>query len=168
MGTCCWGDSSDLPLLSLPLLPIPVADVSGPVSAVTHSVGEPVVVPSVVPPDLSREGPFDVDQDALGSEDTLRVLESLPGCQYRMTSYDAADRSDRDPAYGLHLHDPRFLKYVGAPESARLLRRAPDYWMHHMTRNQAISAALQLQRDAGLIMSNLQVLGQFVTSLNRM
>ena len=29
-------------------------------------------------------------------------------------------------------------------------------------------AALQLQHDAGLILSNLQVLGQFVTSLNRM
>ena len=37
-----------------------------------------------------------------------------------------------------------------------------------MNRDQAISAALQLQRDIGLIMSNLQVLGQFVTSLNRM
>ena len=31
-----------------------------------------------------------------------------------------------------------------------------------------MSAALQLQHDAGLILSNLQVLGQFVTSLNRM
>ena len=96
------------------------------------------------------------------------MLESLPGCQYRMMSYDAADRPDLDLAYGLHLHDPRFLEYVGAPESVRLLSRAPHYWMHHMTRDQGISAALQLQRDAGLIMSNLQVLGQFVTSLNRM
>ena len=43
-----------------------------------------------------------------------------------------------------------------------------DYWLHHMGRDQAISAALQLQRDAGLIMPNLQVLRQFVTSLNRM
>ena len=64
-----------------------------------------------------------------------------------MTSYDAADRPDLDPAYILHLHDPRFLQYVGAPEAARLLSRAPDYWLHHMTRDQAISAALQLQRD---------------------
>ena len=31
-----------------------------------------------------------------------------------------------------------------------------------------MSAALQLQHDAGLILSNLQVLGQFITSLNRM
>ena len=77
-------------------------------------------------------------------------------------------RSDLDPAYRLHLHDPRLLEYVGAPESARLLSRAPDYWMHHMGRDRAIAAALQLQHDAGLVMSNLQVLGQFVTSLNRM
>ena len=31
-----------------------------------------------------------------------------------------------------------------------------------------MSAALQLQHDAGLILSNLQILGQFVISLNRM
>ena len=45
-GDLLLGDSSDLPLLSLPLLPIPVADVSGPVSAVPPSVGEPVLEPS--------------------------------------------------------------------------------------------------------------------------
>ena len=38
-----------------------------------------------------------------------------------------------------------------------------------MDREDAVSAALQLQRDDGLIVSsNLQILGQFVTSLNRM
>ena len=72
-GDLLLEDSSDLPLLSLPLLPIPIADVSVPVSAVTPSVGEPVLVPSVVPPDLSQEGPFDVDQTASGSGAT-------PGC----------------------------------------------------------------------------------------
>ena len=40
--------------------------------------------------------------------------------------------------------------------------------MNHMGRDRAISAAPQLQHDAGLIMSNVQVLGQSVTSLNRM
>ena len=113
--------------------------------------GQPVVVPSDVMPDLSREGPFDVHQDALELGAAPWVLESLPGCQYRMMSYDVADRSDLDPAYGLHLHDPRLLEYVGAPEFARLLSRAPEYWMHHMGRDRAISAALQLQHDAGLI-----------------
>ena len=85
-----------------------------------------------------------------------------------MTSYDNADMMEVDPAYGLQLHHPRFLEYVGAPESVRLQSRPPGYWLHHMDWEQAVSAALQLQHDAGLMMSNLQVLGQFVTSLNRM
>ena len=30
------------------------------------------------------------------------MLDSLPGCQYRMTSYDDdVDRSDLNPAYGI-------------------------------------------------------------------
>ena len=37
-----------------------------------------------------------------------------------------------------------------------------------MDREEGVSAALQLQHDAGLMMTNLQVLSQFVTSLNRM
>ena len=40
-----------------------------------------------------------------------------------MTSYDRAEVADVDPVYGLQLHHPRFLEYVGAPESARLLTR---------------------------------------------
>ena len=86
-----------------------------------------------------------------------------------MTSYDVAnDRSDFSPEYGIHLHNPRLLEYVGAPESARLLSRTPEYWLHHMGREKTLAAALQLQHDAGLILSNIQVVGQFVTSLNRM
>ena len=49
---------------------------------------ESVIVPSDGMPDLSREGPFDVHQDTLESWATPQVLDSLPGCQYRMTSYD--------------------------------------------------------------------------------
>ena len=131
--------------------------------------GVPVAPSSDGMPDLSREGPFDALQGSLESGATPQVLNSLPGCQYRMTLYDdSVDRSDLNPAYGFHLHDPRLLEYVGAPDSARLLSRSPEYWIHHMGRERAMSAALQLQHDAGLILSNLQVLGQFVTSLNRM
>ena len=79
------------------------------------------------------------------------MLYSLPGCQYRMTSYDDdVDRSDRSPAYGLHLHDPRLLEYVGAPELAHLLSRSPEYWLHHMGWDKTVSAALQLQHDEGI------------------
>ena len=70
--------------------------------------------------------------------------------------------------YGIYLHDPRLLEYVGAPESARLLSHSPEYWLHHMGREKTLSAALQLQHDTGLILSNIQVLQQFVTSLNWM
>ena len=104
----------------------------------------PVVVPSDGMPDLSREGPFDVHDDA------LEVLDSLLGYQYRMTSYDdEADRSNLNPAYGLHLHDPRLLEYVGAPESARLLSRTPEYWMHDMGRDRAmwVSCSYIMMRD---------------------
>ena len=58
--------------------------------------------------------------------------------------------------------------YVGALASAQLLSHSPEYWLHHMGRDRTMSAALQMQHDAGLILSNLQVLRQFVTSLNRM
>ena len=76
-----------------------------------------------------------------------------------MTSYDEENnRSDFSPAYGIHLHDPRLLEYVGAPELARLLSRTPEYWLHHMGRGRTLAAALQLQHGAGLIMSNIQVL----------
>ena len=126
-GDLLLGDMADLPMLSMRLMPLPVADDVVPESSIGSPAGEPVVVPSEGMPDLSREGPFDVHQDALESEATPQVLDSLPECQYRMTSYDDdADRSDLNRAYGLHLHDPRLLEYVGAPESARLLSRAPD------------------------------------------
>ena len=86
-----------------------------------------------------------------------------------MTSYDKdINHLEFNLAYGIHLHDPRLLEYVGAPESARLLSRSPEYWLHHMGHERTLAAELQLQHDVGLILSNLQVLGQFITFLNRM
>ena len=85
-----------------------------------------------------------------------------------MTSYDEENSGpDYAPAYGVQLHDPCLLEYGGAPESARLLSRSPEYWVHHMGREKTLSAALQLQHDAALILSNVQVLQQLVTVLNR-
>ena len=87
---------------------------------------------------------------------------------FRMASYDVeAGGPNFSPAYGVQLHDQRLLEYVGAPESARLTIRSPEYWVHHLGREKALSAALQLQHDAGLILSNVQVLQQLVTALNR-
>ena len=118
--------------------------------------------------DQSREGPFDIHQDQSHSVASPRLLQDTQGCLFRMTSYDAeSDGPNFASEHGVQLHDPRLLEYVGAPESARLTSRSPEYWVHHMGREKALSAALQLQHDAGLILSNVQVLQQLVTSLNR-
>ena len=75
-GDLLLGGAVDLPLLSMPLTPRPVM-----VDMVSElSVGSPAGA-------------------------TLQVLDSLPGCQYRMAPYDV-DLSDLKPAYGFHLHDP--------------------------------------------------------------
>ena len=117
---------------------------------------------------MSREGPFDIHQDHPRSVASPRLLQDTQGCPFRMTYYDEETSGpDFTPAYGVQLHDPRLLEYVGAPESARLTSRSPEYWVHHMSREKVLSAALQLQHDAGLILSNVQVLQQLVTALNR-
>ena len=76
----------DIPLLPRPLTPCPIVEglVTG--STVGSSVREPVAVHSQCMPDLSREGPFDVHLNASESGASPRVLDSLPGCQYRMTT----------------------------------------------------------------------------------
>ena len=114
------GESTDSPLLPAPLTPRWIIEemVSG--SVVASPTGETsVAVAQPRIPDLSREGPFDVHQDCSTSGASPRVLDSMWGCQYRMTSYDEENGGpDFNPVYGIHLHDPRLLEYVGAPESA--------------------------------------------------
>ena len=51
------------------------------------------------------------------------------------------------------------MEYMGALESARLLGRTPEYWLEHMGHGGG--------GDASLIMTNVQVMAQFVTGLNR-
>ena len=92
-------------------------------------------------PDLTREGPFDVCEVEPEPGQSPLVLNSMPGCQFHMTSYDDRDsRGDFDPAYGIHLHDG-MMEYMGAPESARLLGRSPEYWLEHMGRDRAVAAS---------------------------
>ena len=148
-GDLLLDDSSDLPLLPLPLLPLPADDVPSLEFAVTRSPGGQFPVSTAVSPDLSREGPFDASQTVSASWAAPPSLGQLTGIWTTTTS-------------------PTVL---GIRRGARIgaSAEAPSgYWLHHMDQEQAVSAALQLQHDAGLMMSNLQVLGQFVASLNRM
>ena len=143
------------------------------------SIFPPVYVPSPdvglvasgVTPDMTdrlREGPFDTHYDQHGSPASPQLVQETQGCLFCMTSYDAeSDVPNFSPEHGVQLTDPQFLEYVGALESARLMSRSPEYWIHHMGVENALSAALQLQHDAGLVLSNVHVLQQLVTSMCR-
>ena len=98
-----------------------------------------------------------------------RLLETeLPGCPYRFSESGGLPFSDENPAYGLQIHHPRFLEFVGAPESARLLDCSPTFWVDQLGKEQAMVAAINLQRDARVMLSNLQILSQFAMALHRM
>ena len=118
--------------------------------------------------DIVREGPFDVGATPMETEDSPLINTSMPGCPYRMTSYTGTALVDADTTYGLQLHHPRFLEFIGAPESARLLNNSPSFWVDRLGQERAMAAAVNLQRDAGFMMSKLQILEQFVMSLHRM
>ena len=101
-------------------------------------------------------------------EDSPLLETGLPGCPCRFTSYSGQPFSDGNPVFGLQLHHPWFLEFVGAPESARLLYHSPTFWVDQLGEEQAMAAAINLQRDADIMLSNLQILSQFATSLHRM
>ena len=142
--------AQDLSLLPIPLLPLPsnfglLTDTALGQSSVSGTSVEPTAG------DLSREGPFDVYGTTSNMGDISPISDGLPGCPYQMTSYDRAEVVDKDLVYGLQIHHPRFLEYVGVLETARLLTRALGHWVRTMEREEAVTAALQLQHDAGLI-----------------
>ena len=88
--------------------------------------------------DRVRKGPFDIHQDGSRSVPSPRLLQDNQGYLFRMTSCDVeSDGPSFAPEHGVRLHDPRLLEYVGAPESARLTSRSPEYWVHHMGREKA-------------------------------
>ena len=77
-------------------------------------------------------------------EDSLLLETGLPGCPNQFTSYSGQPFSDGNPAFGLQLHHPRFLEFVGAPELARLLYRSPTFWVDQLGEEQAMAAAINL------------------------
>ena len=77
--------------------------------------------------DVSREGPFDAYGSPMDTGDSPLVATGLPGCLYRITSYTGPAVADTNPAYGMQLHHPRVLEFIGAPVSARLLYHSPAF-----------------------------------------
>ena len=128
------------------------------------------VIQTVLAPWKSERLPAEtsVTDPPVTAEKARVVTSGLPGCPYRFLESGELLFTDGNPAYGLQLHHPRFLELVGAPESARLLDCAPSFWVEELGKEGAMAAAATLQRDAGVMLSNLQILSQFAMALNRM
>ena len=92
---------------------------------------------------LAREGPFLSER----SSSSLNCFGD--GCAFRNTTYRLLHYTKPSGEFGVTLHHPRFLEWIGEPES----------------RDQAMDAALQLHRDVCLMTTNLDVLDQYVLCL---
>ena len=90
--------------------------------------------------DIFREGPFDDYTSPMDTEDSPLATTGLPGCPYRITSYTGPVVADTNPAFGMQLHHPRFLEFIGAPESARLLYHSPMFWVDRLGEEDAMAA----------------------------
>ena len=163
------GEGGYLRSLEEPLPPqVPTPAVT---TAIAPVVAEPIL-PMVPPTPDDKTTVPDTESARKPERAQVFVVEYTEGPPSSAMCADAndvdrANRDDLDPAYGIHLHDPRMMEYMGAPESARLLGRMPEYWLEHMGRERTVQAALRLHHDASLIITNVQIMSQLVTSFNR-
>ena len=87
---------------------------------------------------LAREGPFLAEQ----SSTALRSFGAA--CAFRNTTYCTSGASPSGE-FGVPLNHPRFLEWIGVPESASLLEMGPGRWLN-TSRDKAMGAAIQLPR----------------------
>ena len=110
---------------------------------------------------LAREGPFLEER----STESIRLLG--PGCAFRNTTYRVSDYAEPAGDYGLLLNHPRFVEWIGVPQSAGLIEPSGRQWVDKLSRDQAVTAAGHLQRDVGLMQTNVDVLDQYALSLQK-
>ena len=109
---------------------------------------------------LAREGPFPNER----SPASLRVLGK--GCAFRHTTYDWEDHTRPKGGLGVPLNHPRFLEWLGTPDTAWLLEMSPGHWCDTLSRDRALTAAMQLHKDACLMQTNLDILDQYALALH--
>ena len=110
---------------------------------------------------LAREGPF------LEERSAESIISLGPGCAFRNTTYRVSDYAKPAGEYGLLLNHPRFVEWIGVPQSAGLLELSGRQWVDKLSRDQAVTAAVHLQRDVGLMQMNVDVLDQYALSLQK-
>ena len=62
---------------------------------------------------------------------------------------------------------PWFIEWIGVPQSAGLIEISGAQWVEKLSRDQAVAAAVPLQRDVGLMQTNVDVLDQYALSLQK-
>ena len=110
---------------------------------------------------LAREGPFLMER----SPESIRSMGA--GCAFKHTTYRASDYAAPVGDYGLPLHHPRFIEWIGVPQTAGLLEIGGAQWVDKLSRDHAVAAAVHLQRDVGLMQTNVDVLDQYVLLLQK-
>ena len=110
---------------------------------------------------LAREGPF------LEERSTESIRSLGPDCAFRNTTYSVSDYAEPTGDYRLLPNHPRFVEWIGVPQSAGLLELSGRQWVDKLSRDQAVTAAVHLQRDMGLMQTNVDVLDQYALSLQK-
>ena len=100
------------------------------------------------------------------SPESIRSLGAV--CAFWNTSYHSSDYDSPSGEFGLPVHHPWFLEWIGVPQSACLLEMGAGRWADHLSRDQVVAAAVQLQWDVGLMQTNLDVLDQYSLVLQGM
>ena len=65
------------------------------------------------------------------------------------------------------MNHPRFLEWIRVPQSAGLLELSGMQWVDRLSRGEAVTAAVHLQWDVGLMQTNVDVLDQYALSLQK-
>ena len=142
-----------------------VSDRTSPACATSHSApGVAPATPVADPPlGLFCEGCFDASASPGATRDHPLITIPWDGCPYLVTSYRDDDDSSLDSSFGVQVHHPRFLEWVGRrsrPACSTGHRRSGYRSCHGRTRC--------MQRCSFSAMSsNLTVLHQYAISLHR-
>ena len=113
---------SDAPAMTFPVYPLPSGLAVLPVSSRSaqtvlawgvslHQDKWSTGVPRTCA--VSREGLFDAYCSPMDTGDSPLIATGLPGCLFRITSYTGPAVADTNPAFGMQLHHPRFLEFIG-------------------------------------------------------
>ena len=81
---------------------------------------------------LAREGPFLAEH----SPESIRSLGAR--CAFRHTTYHASDYATPVGDYGLPLHHPWFIEWIGVPQPAGLIEISGAQWVDKLSRDQPL------------------------------